>query len=163
MRVSTALAALVAGLMLIPAPAAATSPPEEITIEGPSYFDGSGEFTTTGGDGLLCPEGSFSDLDRRTSPKHGQSPQRINLQIHREFVCADGTGTFVLKLQVHIPVNIDEDNWPTFTWVVVGGTADYAELKGTGSGFAAFPIFDGDPWPIGVFDVYLGQVHTAGR
>jgi hypothetical protein len=148
--------------MVLAAPAAA-SPPEEITIEGPSYFDGSGEFTTTGVDGLLCPAGSFSDLESRTSPKHSQSPQRINMQIRREYVCADGTGTFVLKLQVHIPVNIDENNWPTFTWVVVGGTADYAELKGTGSGFAAFPIFNGEPWPIGVFDVCHGQVHTAGR
>jgi hypothetical protein len=72
MRVSTALAALVAGLVLIPAPAAATSPPEEITIEGPSYFDGSGEFTTTGGDGLLsfaptAPAPSCSSC-RFTSP-----------------------------------------------------------------------------------------------
>jgi hypothetical protein len=161
MRKTTALATLLAVIMMVAAPATA-APREEVTFAGPSYFNGSGEFTTIGGHGLVCPQGTISNLKSTTSPKNGESPNRVNMQIHKKFVCDDGLGTFVIKLQVHIPVQIDENNWPTFNWVIVDGTGEYMQLKGNGSGFAAGPIFGDDPWPIGVFDVYQGQIHAPG-
>lgn len=150
-------------MTLVMAAPVAASPPEGITMEGPSYFSGTGTFTTTAGVGMLCPSGSITDTSYETSPPDGQSSNRINKQIKRLYVCDDGTGSFEIKLQVQIPVNIDENNWPTFSWVVTGGTGDYGNLKGNGSGFAAFPIFGADPWPIGVYDVYEGHMHFAGN
>ena len=162
MRKLSVITAALVMILAVAAPATA-APPEEVTLAGPSYFTGSGEFMTTDEAGLICPSGTTTDIFGKTSPPDGQSPNRINLQIRKLFVCGDNSGSFEIKLQVQIPVNIDENNWPTFTWVVVGGTGDYEDLKGNGSGFAAFPIFGGDPWPIGVFDVYQGHMHFPSR
>lgn len=162
MRKVSVITAALAMILAVAAPVAA-APPEGVTLEGPSYFTGTGEFTTTDEAGLICPSGITTDIFKKTSPPDGQSPNRINLQIRKLFACGDGSGSFEIKLQVQIPVNIDMDNWPTFTWVVVDGTGEYEDLKGNGSGFAAFPIFGEDLWPIGVYDVYQGHMHFPGN
>ena len=162
MRKIITIAAVLVAIIAAAAPVAA-APPEEVTLHGPSFFDGSGTFATIDEAGLLCPSGTTSDVFKKTSPPEGQSPNVINMQIRKLFVCDDGSGSFEIKLQVQIPVSIDMDNWPTFSWVVVDGTGDYEDLKGNGSGFAAYPIFGEDPWPIGVYDVYEGRMHLPGN
>lgn len=154
-------------IFAIAAPAAA-APPEEVTIEGPSYFGpsyftGSGTFTTTDEAGLICPSGTTMDMGGKIAPSEGQSPQRVNYQFHKQFTCDDGSGTFEMKIQVQFPVTIDESHWPVYHWVVVGGTGDYEDLKGNGSGFVAFPIFDDDWSIIGDYGVYQGTMHFPGN
>ncbi len=40
-----------------------------------------------------------------------------------------------------------------FRWAVLGGTGAYEKLHGTGAG-------EGFPIPVGVLDVYSGQMHV---
>ena len=158
------LMAAVAALFLValPAASAGATPPEQVRFEGPSFFDGpdalTGEFTATGpavDSGAVCGSGATEDLYTKAAPKMGQSPIGVNLQILKEFTCDDDSGSFEVRLQVRI----DFLKWPVFNWVIVGGTGDYEDLKGTGNGYAAFPLFEGYPYPIGVWDVYEGKVH----
>lgn len=147
-------------LVALPIASVGATPPEQVTIEGPAYFAGpdagTGVFTATGpavDSGAMCPGGTVMDMYTKAAPKMGQSPNGVNLQIVKEFTCDDDTGTFLIKLQVRITY------YPTFNWVVVGGTGDYEDLKGTGSGFGERPLFNGVPDPIGVWDVYEGRLH----
>jgi hypothetical protein len=149
-------------VVALPIASAGATTPEEVMFEGPSFFPGpggpgTGTFTATGpalDAGAMCPGGTTEDLYTKAAPKLGQSPSGVNLQILKEFTCDDGSGSFFVKLQVRI----DFLKWPTFNWVIVGGTDDYENLKGNGSGYAAFPIpIDGPP--IGVWDVYEGKLH----
>lgn len=156
------LIAAVAALFLVALPigTAGATPPEQVTFEGPAYFAGpdagTGFFTATGpavDSGTMCPGGTVMDIYTKAAPNNGQSPNGVNLQIVKDFTCDNGTGTFSVKLQVRITY------FPTFNWVVVDGTGDYENLKGNGDGFGAFPIFNGEPDPIGVLDVYEGILH----
>ena len=147
-------------LVALPIASAGATPPEQITIEGPAFFAGpdagTGSFTATGpaiDSGAMCPGGDVADVYTKAAPKRGQSPNGVNLQIVKEFTCDDDSGTFYIKLQVRIT------DYPTFNWVVVGGTGDYQDLKGNGKGYGAFPLFNGGPEPIGVWDVYEGKLH----
>jgi hypothetical protein len=158
------LLAAVAALFLValPVASAVAAPPEQVTFEGPAYFAGpdagTGLFTASGpavDSGAMCDAGDVVDIYTKAAPMTGQSPNGVNLQILKEFTCDDGSGSFQAELQVRI----DFLKWPTFNWVVKGGTGDYVKLKGNGSGFGAFPLFNGDPDPIGVYDVYEGKLH----
>jgi hypothetical protein len=158
----TILLVAVAALFLIALPmtAAGATTPEPVTFEGPSFFPvsgpGTGLFTATGpavDSGAMCPSGSFVDVLGKPAPNMGQSPNGFNLLLVRDFTCDDGSGTFLIKLQVHITY------YPTFNWVVVDGTGDYEELRGNGDGYGAYPLFNGVPDPIGVWDVYEGRLH----
>ena len=82
----------------------------------------------------------------------------VNFQMVKKFTCDDDSGTFLIKLQVRFTY------YPTFNWVVVGGTDDYEDLKGNGDGYGLFPLFppsNGVQWPppIGVQDFYEGKLH----
>ncbi|MEA3501749.1 MAG: hypothetical protein U9R47_03175 [Actinomycetota bacterium] len=159
------LLAAVAALFLValPVASAGAAPPEQVTFEGPSFFrdgtvPGHGTFKTTGpafDSGSVCGIGTTLDLYTKAAPKMGPSPRGVNLQILKEFTCNDGTGTFFVKLQVRI----DFTKGTTFNWVIVGGTDDYEDLKGNGSGFVASPIPLPPADPIGVYDVYEGKLH----
>jgi hypothetical protein len=158
------LLAAVAALFLValPVASAGAAPPEQVMFEGPSFFDGpgafTGEFMATGpavDSGAVCQTGVTADLYTKAAPKTGQSPNGVNLQVLKEFTCEDGSGDFLVKLQVRI----DFLKWPVFNWVIVGGTGDYEDLKGNGDGWGVFPIFNGGPEPIGVNDVYEGKLH----
>jgi hypothetical protein len=147
-------------LVALPIGPASASPPEQVTFVGPAYFmgpdAGAGLFTATGpavDSGAMCPGGTVLDVFGKLAPKMGQSPNGFNMQIVNEFTCGDGTGTFMIKLQVHITY------YPTFNWVVVGGTGDYEDLRGNGDGYGDHPLFNGAPVPIGVWDVYEGKLH----
>jgi hypothetical protein len=147
-------------LVALPIASVEATTPEQVTFEGPAYFvgpdAGTGVFTATGpavDSDAMCPGGTVMDMYTKAAPKMGQSPNGVNLQIVKEFTCDDDTGTFLIKLQVRITY------YPTFNWVVVGGTGDYEDLKGNGSGFGERPLFNGVPDPIGVWDVYEGRLH----
>ena len=156
------LMAAVAALFLVAVPlgAASATTPEQVTFEGPAFFAGpdagTGFFAAMGpavDSGTMCPGGTFTDVYAKGAPNMGQSPNGFNLQLVRDFTCEDGTGTFLMKLQVQITY------LATFNWVVLDGTGAYEDLKGNGNGYGDFPLFGPGPEPIGVQDVYEGKLH----
>jgi hypothetical protein len=133
-----AVAVLVAmlALMAVVAPVAAGSP-QQVTIishvifnpDGPNY----GDFVTSGeatDSGLICPSGTFVDTNIRFA---GYQSGRgiVELQVDKVFTCADGTGTFLVKLQIQ--ANFDT-GIESFSWVAAGDTGAYGALRGSGSG-----------------------------
>jgi len=137
-RRTNAIVAMLAVITLIPiaGPVTAASP-EDVTIvshvtfnpDGPNY----GDFTASGDavdSGLVCASGTFVDTAIRFA---GFQSNRgtVQLLVVKEFTCSDGSGTFVVKLQIQ--ANFDT-GIESFTWVVLRGTGDYASLRGGGTG-----------------------------
>jgi hypothetical protein len=127
------LAALAATLVLLTmiGPAAAASP-QPITIVSHMTFNdpgpNTGDFSVTGAGGLMCASGSVVDTNYVFGG--GQSNRRLQIQVLKDFICADGSGTIHVKIQVHIDFAVGE----TFTWIVRGGTGAYGHLSGSGQG-----------------------------
>jgi len=153
-RAPAIVATLVAALTLlaIAAPVAARSP-QGVTIvshvtfnpDGPNY----GDFAATGeavDSGVICASGTFVDTGLRFA---GYQSNRgiIQLLVVKEFTCDDGSGTFVVKLQIQ--ANFDTGN-ESFSWVVLDGTGDYASLHGSGGGSTVL-----NP-PTGNINTYVG-------
>jgi hypothetical protein len=135
-RAIVAMLAAIAVLIAVAGPAGAASP-QSVTIvshvtfnpDGPNY----GDFTASGDavdSGLICASGTFVDTGIRFA---GYQSNRgiVQLLVVKEFTCSDGTGSFVLKLQIQ--ANFDT-GIESFTWVVLDGTGDYGSLHGGGSG-----------------------------
>ena len=135
-RAIVAVLAAILALVAAAAPVGAASP-QSVTIvshvtfnpDGPNY----GDFVASGDaadSGLICTSGTFVDTGIRFA---GFQSDRgtVQLQVVKEFTCDDGTGTFIVKLQIQ--ANFDT-GIESFTWVVLGGTDDYASLRGAGSG-----------------------------
>jgi hypothetical protein len=153
-RPFAALAVLAAVLALlgIAAPVAAASP-QGVTIvshvtfnpDGPNYGDFEASGAAVDSD-LICASGTFVDTGIRFA---GYQSDRgiVQLQVVKEFTCDDGSGTFLVKLQIQ--ANFDT-GIESFTWVVLGGTDSYASLRGGGSG-STVP----NP-PIGNINTYEG-------
>jgi hypothetical protein len=131
-----AVLAAILALVAVAAPVGAASP-QSVTIvshvtfnpDGPNF----GDFVTSGeatDSGLICASGTFVDTGIRFA---GFQSDRgtIQIQVVKEFTCDDGTGTFRVKLQIQANF---ETGIESFTWVVLGGTGDYASLRGGGSG-----------------------------
>jgi hypothetical protein len=90
-----------------------------------------GDFTTSGpatGSGLICGSGDVTDT--RVIFVGYPSGHKYQVLVLKDFVCRDGSGTIFVKIQVHGNV----DGTESFTWVVQGGTGDYANLRGSGKG-----------------------------
>ena len=121
-RTITVLGALVA-LALGAAPVGAATG-AEVTIDVHSLFeDGGGTFTTDGD--LLCPSGTTSD--ETIVAGNGRAITFHNL---KTFTCADGSGTFTLRLQAQVkPCNANTSG----VWSVAGGTGRYETLRGSGT------------------------------
>lgn len=139
-----------AGALLVAltgAPAHA-SPPQDVLIEvdttlppeGPSF----GPFTATG---PICPSGD--SIDAFSLFVGAQSGKRAQILVGKEFTCDDGSGTFLLLLQVRLQFQPFSD---VFTWTVLDGTGAYENLRGSGDGF-------GVPTASGVFDTFTGVMH----
>ena len=96
--------------------------------------------------GLICPSGTFVDTAIRFA---GYQSNRgmVQLLVVKEFTCGDGSGTFVVKIQIQ--ANFDT-GIESFTWVVLGGTGDYGSLHGAGTG-STVPNA-----PIGNINTYVG-------
>lgn len=140
-RTRAILGILAASMALVVAtgPVAAASP-QSVTIDSHVTFnpDGpnSGDFTISGpaaGSGLVCENGTFVDTGISfagyQSDRAGRSV--VQLQVRKTFTCEDGSGTFLVKLQIQADFATGLE---TFTWAVQGGTGDYAKLRGSGSG-----------------------------
>jgi hypothetical protein len=151
-RAIVAMLAAILALTAIAGPVGAASP-KSVTIvshvtfnpDGPNY----GDFVATGSaveSDVICPSGTFVDIGLRFA---GFQSDRgiVQLQVVKEFTCSDGTGTFVVKLQIQ--ANFDT-GIESFTWAVLGGTGDYASLRGAGNG-STVP----NP-PIGNINTYVG-------
>jgi hypothetical protein len=132
------VAALLAGALTISVawPVAAGAPEAVTIVSDVTFVEGGpniGSFTTSGDaadSGSICPAGSFEDTGIRFAG--GQARTGIvQLQVFKTFTCDDGSGTFDVKMQIQ--ANFDT-GIETFTWVVTGGSGDYASLHGAGTG-----------------------------
>jgi hypothetical protein len=141
--------ALALGVGVAPAAAAA---PQQVTIvshvtfnpDGPNF----GDFTASGpavDSGQLCAAGTFVDTNIRFAGFQSDRGM-VQLQVVKEFSCG-GSDTFVVKLQIQ--ANFDT-GIETFTWVVMGGSGDFAGLRGSGRG-STVP----NP-PTGNINTYIG-------
>ena len=150
---STAVAAILLAATAVPASAAA---PLGVTIvshvtfnpDGPNFgdFEASGPAADAG---LICESGTFEDVGIRFA---GFQSDRgiIQIQVLKQFTCDDGSGTFDVKMQIQANVDTGIE---TFSWVILGGSDDYASLRGAGSG-STVPNA-----PIGNINTYEGQLH----
>jgi hypothetical protein len=147
-----AMLASIFALIALAGPVGAASP-QSVTIvshvtfnpDGPNY----GDFVASGDAvdrGVICASGTFVDTGIRFA---GFQSDRgtVQLLVLKEFTCDDGTGTFVVKLQIQANF---ETGIESFTWVVLSGTGDYASLHGSGSG-STVPNA-----PIGNINTYQG-------
>lgn len=129
-------------------PTAAASPPVDVLIEVGEYITGPGDFHTYGpaaSGGHICDSGTTIDLFVKGQPGK-------NLQVIKEFICDDESGTFIVKLQVKF--DKEDPSMTHFKWNITGGTNAYASLKGGGTGVG---LPTGGPYDI--FDIYNGKVH----
>jgi hypothetical protein len=147
-----AVLAAILALVAAAAPVGAASP-QSVTIvshvtfnpDGPNF----GDFATSGeatDSGLICASGTFVDTGIRFA---GFQSDRgtVQIQVVKEFTCDDGSGTFTVKLQIQANF---ETGIESFTWVVLGGTDDYASLRGGGRGSTVPNL------PIGNINTYEG-------
>ena len=133
-----ALAAAMAFVVVIGPVAAAT--PQQVKIVAHMSKQGTGTFEATGSavqGGLVCGHGTV--LDTGGVLGGFQSGQKVQVLSRKELTCTDangipdGSGTFFVKIQIHVVFGGDEP----FTWVVQGGTGAYADLRGSGDGVTA--------------------------
>jgi hypothetical protein len=150
------IAALLAGALTISVawPVAASAPEAVTIVSDVTFVEGGpniGSFTTSGeaaDAGTICPAGSFVDTGIRFAG--GQADRGIvQLQVYKTFTCDDDSGTFDVKMQIQ--ANFDT-GIETFSWVVTGGTGEYASLHGSGLGSTV-------PRPGGNTNTYVGMVH----
>lgn len=144
-------AVIVAGgiFVALPGAPARATPPEDVLIEvdttlppeGPSF----GPFTATG---PICPTGDSVDVFSRFVGF--QSGREAQILVGKEFTCDDGSGSFLLLMQVHLEFQTFTD---AFSWTVLDGTGAYETLHGSGDGF-------GVPTNNGVFDTFSGEMHV---
>jgi hypothetical protein len=137
-RARPVVAAIAAILVLaaVAAPVSAASP-SQVTIVSNVTFnpDGpnDGDFTASGRAveaGVICPRGTFVDTGIRFA---GFQSGRdiVQLGVDKLFTCANGTGSFRVKLQIQADFATGLES---FSWVVLGGSDAYAGLRGSGSG-----------------------------
>jgi hypothetical protein len=118
----------VALLIAVAAPAASATLPQRVTITSVmTYAAGGHSFGTFEATGpavtrqLICPSGQVRDIYLLEVPG--------GWDVMKAFVCADGSQSFIVRLQVK-----NTANGETFSWAVKGGTGPYRGLFGTGSG-----------------------------
>jgi hypothetical protein len=146
-------------LVVLPIGPAGATPPSavEFVIEtefppGPDPGPSFGPFVATGSavdDGIICETGDTIDVFGKASGF--QSQTGVNFQIVKRFTCDDGSGEFLVKLQVRL----DNKKGNNFNWTVVGGNGAYEDLHGTGKGFG---LYD-ECGPDCVLDVLTGKLH----
>lgn len=155
-RIGAVIAAGAAALALA-GPVGAASPAAVTLVshvtfnpDGPNF----GDFEATGAavdSGTMCPSGTFVDLGIRFAGFQSGRGE-VQLQVVKEFTCDDGSGTFVVKMQIQ--ANFDT-GIETFSWVVLDGTDAYADLHGSGLG-STIPA----P-PTGNINTFVGFVLSA--
>jgi hypothetical protein len=156
-RAIVAILAATLALISVLGPVAAGTPQQVQIVshmnfnpDGPNF----GDFTASGSavdSGLVCASGTVLD----TGIVFGgfQSGRGAQILVRKTFTCADGSGTFFVKIQVHLDF---ETATESFTWVVLGGTGDYESLRGGGDGST---VSDGSDPQTGNFNTYVGGLH----
>jgi hypothetical protein len=154
MRRSFRLAAAAAALALVlPLASTQATTPADVSFVVPTTFPPAGgptlgPFTASGpavDAGLVCPAGDTIDVGAMASGFRSRTG--VNFHVVKLFTCGDGTGSFLVKLEVRIDRRGDN-----FNWVILDGEGAYETLRGTGVG-------TGTPIPGGVLDAYDGEVH----
>ena len=99
-------------------------------------------FTTTGG--ALCPSGTaVTDFHFFAGGERAGT-----FHLNKILTCADGSGTFTIAVDAAVVFGAPTDQGG---WSVVGGTGDYASLRGGGSLVGTY--IEG-----GIIDLYTGRV-----
>jgi hypothetical protein len=152
MRGSIRIAAATAAVLLLLPGAVAQASPQmslylnvETTLGSPS----GGPFWATGvavDNGVVCGDGWTVDVS--VTVTGGEKSGHLNYQVLKSFVCNDGSGSMLLKLQAHS----DPDRGGDYAWSIAGGTGAYAGLRGTGTGYSV-------PADYGINDLLFGAVH----
>ena len=152
MRRVLILTVAMAVMLALAVPAGAT-PPSGVQFGVETSLSGGGPFVANGpavDDGVICEMGDVSQVFFKGSGF--QSERAVNFQIIDQFTCDDGSGDFLVKLQVRLVFGVPA----TFSWTVIGGTGDYSDLHGTGTG-VGLPDECGE---LCIFDVYDGRLHN---
>lgn len=156
-RAIVAILAATLALISVIGPVAAGSPQQVEIVshmnfnpDGPNF----GDFTASGSavdSGVVCASGTVLD----TGIVFGgfQSGRSVQILVRKTFTCADGSGTFFVKIQVHLDL---ETSTEVFTWAVMGGTGEYENLRGSGDGTT---VGDGSDPQTGNFNTYVGGLH----
>lgn len=159
-RFVTLLVVAALALAVLPVGSAAgDSPPLDVFFEvettlppdGPAF----GPFAASGpavDEGLICASGDTVDVGGRFS---GFNPPGtgFNIQVFKLFTCDDGSGDFVLRLQVRV-----DRNGVNFSWVGVLATGELEDLQyGSGHGVGIPGVPCGDPDAC-VLDLFEGKV-----
>jgi hypothetical protein len=142
--------AMIAALVGWVVPAAASSPVKVKITSAMVFLGNTGTFEASGPAveaGLICPAGNVYDTKYRSPGS--DSKRFINLFVHKLFVCADGSGSFEMDLNLRIfsPPRTKG------TWRIVDGDGAYARLHGNGK-LSAYRA-DEDT----VIDLYNGKLH----
>jgi hypothetical protein len=131
-RATLAIVAVTLSVLGVVGPIAAATP-QNVTLvsstifnpDGPNY----GTFVATGDavdQGLICATGSFVDTFLAFAGyENGKS---VQITVGKTYTCPDGT--FFVKMQIHA----NFDGTEVFTWIVLGGTGAYTDLRGSGQG-----------------------------
>ena len=142
-------------ILLLSLPAShggASSPPLAVNFEVENTIDGAqpshGPFTASGpavDAGMICATGQTIDVFVRAMGFH--SVTGINFYVFKRFTCDDGSGDFLVKLEVRVDQRGDN-----FNWVIIEGTGNYVKLHGTGQGVGLSTDY-------GVLDLFKGAAH----
>ena len=97
---------------------------EQVTITATESEDGpGGSFTATGG--AICDSGLAANVNVEFTDSLFISDN--------SFTCADGSGSFILRGEVVVDPDAEEDPQRLEgTWTVLEGTGDYSDLTGDG-------------------------------
>ena len=119
--------------MIAIAPASAASP-AAVAIVSPMTFNDDGfnfgTFEASGpavDEGLICEAGTVDDT--RIIFVGFQSNRGAQIPVRKTFTCDDGE--IFIKIQVHLDFASSTES---FSWVVLGGTGAYANVRGSGLG-----------------------------
>ena len=106
-----------------------------------------GAFSATGRQ--LCPSGQAETAFAAVSRTYPDGS--LDLVVIKKFTCDDGSGTFELLLHVRLKFVSPGTFENTFRWMISGGTGQYEDLEGFGTGFGASR--NGE-----LIDIYNGRV-----
>jgi hypothetical protein len=155
MRRSAAVMLALAAAIAFALPTVAAGP-SEVTITSPMHFNdndfNTGTFTAEGpavDDGLICGSGTVNDT--RLIFAGFQGGRGAQIPVRKTFTC-EGGDQFFVKIQVHLDF---ESATETFSWVILGGTGAYENLRGSGSGTT---VSDGSDPQTGNINTYAGFV-----
>jgi len=143
-------------LLAVNVTAVVAAPPEPIHIEVTEFPDSwptnHEPFVATGlavDHGLVCATGTVLDLNITSNQPSGPF---LILWVDKRFTCDDLSSTFDVTMVVKLDL---ATNNTTARWRIVGGTGQYAGLKGRGSLVGTSNL----PAEPSILDVYDGKVH----